>query len=191
MLWFRCVKKCWRMQRSNLFFLIVFGVTIVLGFGAFWWASLHEEDTPLQKQVSAVRTFERVQLGERTLEVVLAETAAEQELGLSSRETLGADGMLFPFSEPYIPFFWMNQMEFALDFVWIANGVVVDMHENVPAPLPQSSEIVRVSPRQKVDAVLELPAGFIAAHGITMGTPFSRSGEVVDKVWESSKLLQE
>lgn len=172
---------------------MLFGVVILSGLLIFWWFEVFPDGNRSEEISTApqTRTFQTAQLGEQQLEVVLSETAREHQQGLSRQPSIGSDGMLFVFSQPQQPVFWMNEMRFALDFIWIANGRVVDLHENVPYPEPHDSEIRTVQPSVPVDFVLEVPAGFIQRFGITMGTPFALTGKPVDKTWESSKLLQE
>ena len=65
------------------------------------------------------------------LSVEVADTQASRELGLSGREKMGDDeGILFVFDTPGRYGFWMKDMQFPLDIIWInQNGVVVNMKE--------------------------------------------------------------
>jgi uncharacterized membrane protein (UPF0127 family) len=96
----------------------------------------------------------------------IAATPAEKERGLSGRLTLSPDaGMLFVFSSPSRPGFWMKEMNFPLDFIYLRDGRVAEIKENVPAaiiPIP-------FFPAAEIDAVLEVNAGFVKRHGITVG----------------------
>ena len=54
-------------------------------------------------------------------------TDAEQEQGLSGRLSLSPDtGMLFVFNEPSKPLFWMKDMNFPIDMIWITPDMKVD-----------------------------------------------------------------
>lgn len=98
-------------------------------------------------------------LSELSVEVVSAPASIIQ--GLSGRDELGADGMLFIFDQPRIPSFWMKDMKFDLDLVWIRENKVVEVTKNVPAPSfgTQLYELPSFSPSQSVDMVLEVEAG--------------------------------
>ncbi len=98
----------------------------------------------------------------------VAKTDAQRTTGLSGRACIGADqGMLFEFDNPGLYPFWMKDMKFPIDMVWInANHTVVTVD---PAVLPSSypSNFVSSAPAQYV---LELQAGRARTLNITPGT---------------------
>ncbi|MEK7540209.1 MAG: DUF192 domain-containing protein [Patescibacteria group bacterium] len=103
--------------------------------------------------------------------VEVADSPAEQRQGLMNREHMDPEsGMLFVFSTPGIYVFWMKNTQVDLDFIWLSQGRVVDLRIQVPAGagLP-SDQIARIQPSVTVDAVLEVPAGFVDRHQIQMG----------------------
>lgn len=99
----------------------------------------------------------------------LALTDEEKQLGLMFRDTLLSDhGMLFIFDVDGPLEFWMKNTFVPLDFVWLsAAGEVVDVRAGVqpcrsdPCPSYASGTPAR--------AVLEVNAGFAAAHGVRPG----------------------
>lgn len=103
----------------------------------------------------------------------LASTAEERGLGLGRRDSLPADaGMLFDLGEERVPSFWMKDMRFPLDMVWIdAQRRVVSVTANVEAERPGTpdSALRRYSPEAPVRYVLELNAGRAASAGIEPG----------------------
>jgi uncharacterized protein len=108
-----------------------------------------------------------VRIGDATIEAEIAATDAEQKRGLSGRDSLAPDsGMLFVFETPGTYGFWMKEMRFPLDFIYLRKGTVVAVKENVPvptvAPLP-------FAPAEPFDALIEVNAGWIAAHRIQLG----------------------
>lgn len=106
-------------------------------------------------------------IGGQVVRVDLATTAAERAQGLSGREGLAADeGMLFVFTQDGDYSFWMKDMRFAIDIVWIdAQGAVVTIQRAVsPSTYPSS-----FAPTAPSRYVLELPSGYAAAHGIAEG----------------------
>ncbi len=171
------------MLNNNHRILIVLGLSILLALVVWWFRGDMFRKTA--RNSYSTRQFQTLQLGDQTLEVVLSTTPDQLQQGLSDRATLGAEGMLFRLPTKSIPTFWMYRMLFDLDFIWIADGQVVDMQEKIPAPVPGSSpqEIVQVKPKIESEYVLEVPAGFIDQFGITMGTLFQLTGEPVDKPW--------
>jgi len=120
------------------------------------------------------RTRATVTIGDARIDAELARTSAEKQLGLGGRTGLAPDtGMLFVFDEPDRHLFWMLDMQFALDFVWIRDDRVVDLTPDVPPPPPDvdagSGLLRQVSPRAPAVLVLEVAAGTIAKHGWKIG----------------------
>jgi uncharacterized membrane protein (UPF0127 family) len=99
----------------------------------------------------------------------LAVTDEERQLGLMFRDVLPADhGMLFIFQTDAALDFWMKNTFIPLDLVWVSStGEVVDVRADVqpcrsdPCPSYES--------RKPARAVLEVNAGFAAAHGVRVG----------------------
>ena len=103
-----------------------------------------------------------VRIGNKTFDVELALTADQQALGLGERDSLTDNsGMLFVFKPARTTTFWMKDMRFNLDMVWIRDGKVVDITRDAPAPDPQAvpADLPIYSTDQAVDYVLEIKAG--------------------------------
>ncbi len=95
-----------------------------------------------------------------------ARTPAEQQQGLSGRDSLPADtALVFPFPSPQTPTFWMKDMRFPIDIVWVAGRRVIDISASVPA----DDGATRYSPPSPVDEVFELPAGWCVVHDVAVG----------------------
>lgn len=100
-------------------------------------------------------------------EVVKSQAALQQ--GLSGRTSLAADqGMLFVFDKPGTHSFWMKDMKFPLDIIWLNNGQVVEIWANAPAPAPGQAPASHM-PLFSADMVLEIPAGQAAILGLSVG----------------------
>jgi uncharacterized membrane protein (UPF0127 family) len=109
-------------------------------------------------------------VGTKTITVELANTPRTRTQGLSGRKNLPENtGMLFEFPEKLIQTFWMKDMNFALDFIWIADGQVVQINEGVPPPSKTSGRPVTITSHQPVDKVLEVNSGFVAEFKIKTG----------------------
>ncbi|HEX9594771.1 MAG TPA: DUF192 domain-containing protein [Candidatus Saccharimonadales bacterium] len=99
-------------------------------------------------------------------QAVSLEVADEQDeitRGLGGRESLPNDsGMLFVMPEPIIPNFWMKDMLFPIDFIWI------DEEMKIVAITPSigvDSYPITFSPPSPVKYVLEVNAGLSAHNG--------------------------
>lgn len=109
-----------------------------------------------------------VEIGSQRVAVEMATTVADQSRGLGYRDELAwGSGMYFPYERPGFYTFWMKGMRFPIDIVWIRTGRIVDLHQDVPFEPGGNGPTVR--PRQIVDAVLEVPAGYAAASGWRIG----------------------
>lgn len=159
-------------MQNRKWLLIAFLGVVLLSLLVWRLSSWQRNLAPItQTETAPQRSFSQLTIGDQTYEVVLSETPEEITQGLSRRQTIGAEGMLFILPEKRVVSFWMYQMNFPLDFVWIADGQVVDLHENVPS-VPFNTpeqEIPVVSPAVPIQMVLEVPVGFIQEKNITRG----------------------
>ena len=114
-----------------------------------------------------------VTVGTDELEAEIADTPPLQGRGLGYRDGLEpGTAMLFVFEEATMPTFWMMGMRFCLDIVWIQGGTIVGAAESVcPMPNTSSADLPRYLPPIDVQYVLEVPAGWLASHGYSAGTP--------------------
>lgn len=113
--------------------------------------------------------------GNTYLGVEVARSEQQQEQGLSDRALLSDNrGMLFDFSGVLErqPGFWMKDMHFSLDFLWVYQNKVIGITPNVPPPLPNTpdSNLKQYFPPSDVDTVIEVNTGWAAAHHVTTGT---------------------
>jgi uncharacterized protein len=101
----------------------------------------------------------------------IASTDEQRIKGLSGLDKLNEnEGMLFMFDEPSKQGFWMNEMNFPIDIIWLdSTGKVVHIEKNLepcrifmtcPVYEPQSDSLY----------VIELRSGFTSDHSINDGT---------------------
>ncbi|NJK72592.1 MAG: DUF192 domain-containing protein [Synechococcaceae cyanobacterium SM2_3_60] len=121
-------------------------------------------------QAAPLPTTAQTMINGQLLELEIAQTSEEQRLGLMCRDTLPANrGMIFPF-EPARPVsFWMFQVRFPLDIIFIRNQVVVGIAANVPGCPQQPCQSYGPGRDVAVDLVLELNGGQAAALGLVVG----------------------
>ena len=114
-----------------------------------------------------------VTIGTAVYTVKIADDNLTRGKGLSGQLSLPDDhGMLFIFDNPAIQTFWMKDMLFPIDIVWISDECLVDsITPNIPIPL-ESTEINRL-PRYQSDSpvkyVLEIARGQAKAWDIKVG----------------------
>ncbi|MBI4437781.1 DUF192 domain-containing protein [Candidatus Uhrbacteria bacterium] len=99
--------------------------------------------------------------------VEVADTQAERVQGLSGHAPLGEEeGMLFLHEAKTIQGYWMKDMLFPLDIIWLDGATIVGFQENAPPENP--AKTIYYSP-VPVDRVLEVSAGFVAQNAVAIG----------------------
>ena len=146
--------------------IIVIALSIFISIGAFVYLMYRLQAEP---DVAEQLPVGIMQADDRTIPVELALTMGSQTRGLSYRESLDPDrGMLFVYSRPSVQRFWMYEMRFPLDMIFIDGDTVVDIAANVPAPdggIPKT-----VTSAAPADKVLEINAGKAEEWGIKVGS---------------------
>ena len=147
------------MIQSRVIFL---AVTLTL-IGIFWsvGGSQVMDYVPYYVQRLLGKSVE-ITIGTQTLKVEVERSTRAQTKGLSGRRVLEFDhGMFFPLATAAKYEFWMPDMHFNLDIIWMQGSTIVDISRGVPAPKNGESP-ARVTPAQPVDNVLEVCAGVAA-----------------------------
>lgn len=106
-------------------------------------------------------------IGTTHIPVTVADDPIEREQGLSNTPFLKANtGKLFIFESSSRPGFWMKDMQYSIDIIWISpDWHIVDITERAT---PESYPTL-FFPREDVQYVLEVNAGFAKANDITIG----------------------
>ncbi len=104
-----------------------------------------------------------------TAEIAVA--PEEQSKGLSIKEDLQEnEGMIFPYKEPKVLAFWMKDMKFPIDILWLdSDKRVVHIEKNLQ-PCNPFLPCPSFSPDTKAQYVLETVAGLSDRKGIKIGT---------------------
>gem|GEM_PF-373902 len=114
--------------------------------------------------ISAIATTQ----GSTQIQLEVARTAAQQELGLMYRPALPDNrGMLFVFSAPQPVSFWMKNVPVPLDMVFLNGGVVKYIQASAP-PCP-SLPCDDYGPSTPIDQVIELRSGRAQELGLQVG----------------------
>lgn len=109
----------------------------------------------------------------REVQVEVADTPEARRQGLSGREKLATNsGMVLWWDEPMPVRIWMPDMRFSIDVVFVKDGKVHALYEDVP-PCPEEGPCVSFGPPEPVDWVLELPAGGVKRWQVKLGDPIA------------------
>jgi uncharacterized membrane protein (UPF0127 family) len=114
-------------------------------------------------------------INDRQVWLEIADSDVARARGLSGREALAEQsGMLFVFLQSGRYSFWMKEMKFNLDLIFIDGDQVVDLVAGVPFPQSGQSP-VSVNARRDFDKVLEVNEGMIDFLGVKVGDQVSFS----------------
>ena len=107
------------------------------------------------------------------LTAYMALTNEQQVKGLSVKDHLKEnEGMLFVYEQPTRQGFWMKDMKFPIDIIWLdSNGTVVHVEYNLqPCIMAFAFICPSYIPDKDSLYVLETVAGFSKKHSIKVGT---------------------
>ncbi len=127
---------------------------------------LHKEQLPPALEVGNATEKEWVlSLGSFSIPVTLADSPEEREQGLSGTLSLPKEsGLLFLFDKPDFYGFWMKDMAYPLDIVWIDKDFkIIGISKDI-APNSYPQIFYPPSPAQ---FVLEVNAGFSTQHNLS------------------------
>lgn len=108
-----------------------------------------------------------IKIGGANLDVKIAETAEERGLGLGGRKSIKPNqGMLFIFEKPGVYPFWMRDMLFPLDIIWLDSDYkVIYIASNLePSSYPQP-----FGPDLSSQYVVEVNAGWVEKNNVKIG----------------------
>ena len=102
------------------------------------------------------------------IEIEIADTSAKRRQGLSNRQSLPPNqGMLFIFDNYARTNFWMKDMRFPIDIIWIRDDQIIGIEKNIP--IPDSQILKRYTPNRPINYVLEVNAGYSDKNNIKIG----------------------
>ena len=126
-----------------------------------------------KKTKSTIATSKKeIVVGDSKILVEVADREDKRKKGLGGRESLGEnEGMLFVFPESTSGVvFWMKDMKFAIDIIWIAGDKIIKIDKNVqPEPGVADEKLKLYNPETDIDYVLEVNAGFSDKNKIKVG----------------------
>ena len=114
----------------------------------------------------------QITIKDLTIQAKIADEPKEHQIGLADYSSLSlGEGMLFVFDTSASYVFWMKNVEFAIDIIWIdENKKIVDIAPNVPPePDKGEKELTRYKPKSDAKSVLEINAGISALHNLQIG----------------------
>lgn len=138
-------------------------VLFVLSIMSFFWIKYRSSE-PLR--------LGQLKIDDHIISIEIASSSLARERGLSGRKDLPKDhGLLFVFPIPAKHGFWMRDMNFSIDMIWIRGNAVIGVTPDVsPQPNTPLWKLSIFYPPEVVDKVLEVPAGTAALYGWQAGS---------------------
>ena len=118
-----------------------------------------------------------VKINERTFEIEIADTDEKRIKGLSDRNSLDQDrGMLFIFDQKAKHGFWMKNVKFPLDLIYISDNKIVDIVKNAEPKSATDTDIPIYQPKEEANYVLEINGGLSNEYGFEIGNEVTFTG---------------
>ncbi|MDO8460841.1 MAG: DUF192 domain-containing protein [bacterium] len=109
-------------------------------------------------------------INNQTFKLFIAKSAKEKEIGLSGKDSLSQDyAMYFSFEKPDYYSFWMKNMKFPIDMIFLSNNRIVTIYENLEPPSQDLKSPPLYKSNEPADAVLEINAGLTKKYNIKVG----------------------
>jgi uncharacterized membrane protein (UPF0127 family) len=149
------------MERFSLF--IKENIRLILGVAVVIFALL------LLLTLLFSRKSTKVIVEGQTFIVKVAKTDKEKQIGLSETKKLDKNkGMLFVFDTADYYAFWMKNMKFPIDIIYVnGNKVTTVIHQAQPTSL---LDMPIYQPNEKSDKVLEINSGLSKTYNIKAGS---------------------
>lgn len=143
-------------------------VVVIVGLGVVSLVLLSSDGMSLRDGESV-----KVQLGTAAVQAVVNATDESKAKGLGDTPSLPEDrGELFLFEPSSYPVFWMKDVAYPIDIIWMQGETVTQITPSVPGMVPGTpdQQLPRYSPNAPVDKVLEVTGGWAAKHDVKAGS---------------------
>lgn len=160
--------SCYRVPQSFFF------VMVILLFLLSFVYSLPAVITGYEQKVYGLNadnvSSSSVKIKDLIINVDLAKTPEQITKGLSIKNTLSEnEGMLFIFDAPKKYSFWMKDMKFPIDMIWISSdNKIVHIEKNLQ-PCTFFLFCTSYSPHANSKYVLEVPSNYTTKNNIIVG----------------------
>lgn len=146
--------------------VILFAVLLLIAVGGKFALDYSQGKTTIPFFASS----SKVTINNKSYKVTIAKTDKEKEIGLSDKKSLPADeGLLFEFTDPSYYTFWMKNMKFPIDIIFIKDNKVVTVFHNVQTPKSPEENLTLYRPEEPANKVLEIMAGEAKKNNIKKG----------------------
>jgi len=141
-------------MNKKICYLILMSMSLIFATNIF----LNKKDTS---------SYKKIIIGNRVIKVENAKSVMEKQKGLSGRNFMRTNnGMLFIFSQSDYYSFWMKDMKFPIDIIWIDENLrIINIEKNItPDTFPK-----KFIPQLPAKYVLEVNGGWSDKNEIKEG----------------------
>ena len=124
---------------------------------------------------STIKKGPTARINNRTFNLYIAKSDKDRQIGLSKYNKIADNwGMVFQFGKAdYYPF-WMKEMKFPIDIIYVKDGKIVTIHQNVNPP-QENQGLTIYNPESPADTVIEVNAGLSKKYNLKTGDRVSLS----------------
>ena len=159
------------MKTRTILIPLLITTSLLVTFFVWEFEKNNKNEKNQNTKTETKQILKQLKIGNSYIEIETANTPDEKELGLGNRINLNENaGMLFDFSSyPSTPTFWMKNMKFDLDIIWIQKNSIIQITKNIPAPKNEADDLPTYKPDAPVEYVLELNSGYAEKHNLKPG----------------------
>ena len=151
---------------KKLIFFFAFFIALVIGYAYY-------QDNPALKKFTSLLPLSHgpsATIDNQKFSLLVAKTPDEKEKGLAVTNSLAPNaGMLFPFDHPDYFAFWMKDMKFPIDIIYLKNNQIVTIYPNMQPAKDTYATWQIVRPIVPSDAVIEINAGLSQKYHFKVG----------------------
>lgn len=138
-------------------------IKIILSFLAFFaiiFAAIFYQNSNIPTAIIKNHNFK----------LLIAKNENDKQIGLSKYNTLDQDkAMLFVFEKSDYYRFWMKDMKFPIDIIFIKDNKIVKIYKDSPILKVPINNLPIYSPPEPINRVLEINAGISQKFGFEIG----------------------
>ncbi len=102
--------------------------------------------------------------------VEIANSQREKEIGLSKYSNIDNNfALVFLFEKPDVYRFWMKNMKFSIDIIFVNKNKIIQIYEDVPYPKYKYDVLPIYKPEENANMVIETKAGTAKKYNFKKG----------------------
>ncbi len=153
---------------------LLFGLLFALLLGIMFFQNNQKN---LNIKIPFSKSSPTATINKQAFTLLVAKTPKETQIGLSDKTSLPEkEGMIFIFEKADQYSFWMKNMKFPLDIIYIRDNKIVTIIENAQPPKNKDDNPPILRPDEPADKVLEINSGLSKKYGFKKGDEITIKG---------------